>query len=274
MVKIEEILELIEKMRIKIDKYKHDFANEMLVRYVLVDPLLRVLGWDTEDPDQVYPEHSIQQGRVDYALKIDKTIKAFIEVKALGGLNDNVIFDKLKYCVAEGVQYFIVTDGDIWQVYDTHNPSPLKEKLVASWKISTDEPSKIVFEALTIANLKIFGSKPKPPIITPTYTETVQKPIDNKYFKGPINSKLAKRLVLKVLNDAKQPLQIKEIVNKIKERVELTDKDKEKVSSGKSRWEAYVRWTVTNLKMIGLVERIGENQWVITEEGKRYLNNL
>ena len=55
-IAITDIVELIFKIKEKINKFRDLFQrNEMLVRYALIDPFLRVLGWDTEDPDQVEP---------------------------------------------------------------------------------------------------------------------------------------------------------------------------------------------------------------------------
>jgi len=63
---INDILDLIEKLKDKINKYRNEFSgNEFLVRYSLTDPFLRALGWDTEDPDQVRPEYSTCAGRPD-----------------------------------------------------------------------------------------------------------------------------------------------------------------------------------------------------------------
>ena len=42
--------------------------SEWLTRYALIDPLLRGLGWDTGNPDEVRPEYSAGRGRVDDAL--------------------------------------------------------------------------------------------------------------------------------------------------------------------------------------------------------------
>jgi len=42
--------------------------SERLTRYALIDPLLRGLGWDTGNPDEVRLEYSAGRGRVDYAL--------------------------------------------------------------------------------------------------------------------------------------------------------------------------------------------------------------
>ena len=42
--------------------------SEALTRATLIDPLLRELGWDTEDPALVAPEYRLGRGYADYAL--------------------------------------------------------------------------------------------------------------------------------------------------------------------------------------------------------------
>jgi len=67
-----DIVELVNKLRSKIEKHGDLLQNnETLTRYALIDPLLRALGWDTEDPEQVVPEFTTEAGRPDYALKIN-----------------------------------------------------------------------------------------------------------------------------------------------------------------------------------------------------------
>ena len=50
---LESLLELVETLRARIDEHGPALRqSEALTRAVLVDPLLRELGWDTEDPAQ------------------------------------------------------------------------------------------------------------------------------------------------------------------------------------------------------------------------------
>ena len=63
---------LVQKLQGRIDSHGPMFRqNEALTRYALVDPLLRALGWDTENPTVVIPEFSTGEGRADYALLTD-----------------------------------------------------------------------------------------------------------------------------------------------------------------------------------------------------------
>jgi len=158
---INDILDLIEKLKDKINKYRNEFSgNEFLVRYSLIDPFLRALGWDTEDPDQVRPEYSTGAGRPDYALfqKGKETPIAFVGAKKLGKFED--LDQYLTYCVKENVKFFIATDGDHWELYDVFKQEKIMNKKVVEWYISRDEPSRILFKSLSIANLELFGERP------------------------------------------------------------------------------------------------------------------
>ncbi len=57
--------------------------SEALTRYVLIDPVLRALGWNTSDPDQVRPEFPTETGSPDYGLLIEGKPLVTVEAKAL-----------------------------------------------------------------------------------------------------------------------------------------------------------------------------------------------
>lgn len=170
---INDILDLIEKLKDKINKYRNEFSgNEFLVRYSLIDPFLRALGWDTEDPDQVRPEYSTGAGRPDYALfqKGKETPIAFVGAKKLGKFED--LDQYLTYCVKENVKFFIATDGDHWELYDVFKQEKIMNKKVVEWYISRDEPSRILFKSLSIANLELFGEKPHSSVVIGNYEQS------------------------------------------------------------------------------------------------------
>ena len=68
--------------------------SEALTRYVLVDPLLRALGWRTDDARQVIPEYRSSAGVADYALFTDASQPPalIIEAKKLGEPLDDMVF--------------------------------------------------------------------------------------------------------------------------------------------------------------------------------------
>jgi hypothetical protein len=96
------------------------------------------------------PEFSTQSGRPDYALLgPDGRPVAFVGVKTLGKPED--LTQYISYCVSEGVGYFIATDGKTWEVYNTLEPKPLREKLVTRWDILEDPPVEVLRKSFVIA---------------------------------------------------------------------------------------------------------------------------
>jgi hypothetical protein len=136
--KVRELLEAIERVRERIERHGSKLSqNEMLTRYALVDPILRALGWDTEDPEQVVPEFSTKAGRADYALLVKGEPYIIVEAKPLGVTLTNAAQQGVNYCVTEGIPYFVCTDGNRWVIYDTHKPVKLEEKVIAQAEISS-----------------------------------------------------------------------------------------------------------------------------------------
>lgn len=93
------------------------YLNERAVSTSIVVPILRALGWDDSDPEQVLPEHSTGRGRVDYALRCPpRSPLVFIEVK---GVCRSVDADRqlCEYAFQEGVPLAVLTDGREWSFY-------------------------------------------------------------------------------------------------------------------------------------------------------------
>jgi predicted type IV restriction endonuclease len=69
----------------KIKKFRSLYEqNEMAVRDHIVNPILRSLGWDPENPEEVQPNISIEEGVPDYLLLKDGKKMLLIEAKKLG----------------------------------------------------------------------------------------------------------------------------------------------------------------------------------------------
>lgn len=90
--------DLIRRLRLRAqDHYEYLSTGERETRtkYALIDPILRSLGWDTEDPTQVKLEYEVDfkredARRVDYALFHNgDTSKPYILIEAKGLMNEN-----------------------------------------------------------------------------------------------------------------------------------------------------------------------------------------
>lgn len=116
---MDKLIDAISKVKDKMQKFGDQLhQNEMLTRYVLIDPILRALGWDTENPEHVIPEISTPQGRPDYGLYYNGTPLVMVEAKPLGTDLNKVRDIGFQYCWQNKVPYFVLTDGNVWELYD------------------------------------------------------------------------------------------------------------------------------------------------------------
>ena len=111
---------MIEKLKTFIESLKtkqRPIANESATKQAIILPLLSLLGWDTTNIDEVSPEYSVENGRVDYSLRIKKENKVFIEVKKQGDDLENHQEQLLNYSFREGIEIAILTNGITWWWY-------------------------------------------------------------------------------------------------------------------------------------------------------------
>ncbi len=149
---LESLLELVETLKADIDEHGDKLRqSEWITRYALIDPLLRELGWDTEDPSLVIPEYQSGHRRADYALLGDGKPLIMLEAKKLGTpLRDSVLSQGIQYCLEEGTKHFSVTDGQSWEVYETHRPVPIEQKRVVEFDIKNQEAAEVCLKALAL----------------------------------------------------------------------------------------------------------------------------
>ena len=146
--------------------------HETRTRQVLIDPLLRELGWDVSDPEAVQLEYRVGQQWADYALMSDGQPVAVIEAKRLGrGLEDDEIMQVLNYANRDGIDYMIVTDGDHWEMYEVFQRGTLEERLLMKFQLSQQLPHKNVLQVLGMWKPNLVSdstpSKPTEPIVVP-----------------------------------------------------------------------------------------------------------
>ena len=132
----ETLKEIIEKMKNYRSFYEQ---NEMAVRDQVVNPILRALGWNPENPDEVQPNVSMEEGIPDYALIKDKKEVLFIEAKKLSVDIEkrDVIRQLAKYCFGEGMKYGVLTNGAIWVLFRAFQPgTKMSERIV--WRVDIE----------------------------------------------------------------------------------------------------------------------------------------
>ncbi len=110
----DQLLAFVEEF--KSDKRMAAF-DEAATKQIVLLRLLPLLGWNIYDIDEVVPEYSVGNQRVDYALRYSNTNKAFIEVKKIGEDLDRHQEQLLNYSFKEGVPLSILTNGIAWRFY-------------------------------------------------------------------------------------------------------------------------------------------------------------
>ena len=99
----------------------------------------------------VIPEYRSGAGSADYALISNSSPAMMVEAKKLGTpLRDQVLAQGINYCLMEGTGYFSVTDGQHWEIYETHKPVPIDEKRVVSWDLKEASPAEVCLKALAL----------------------------------------------------------------------------------------------------------------------------
>ena len=148
---LESLLTLVETLRKHVDDHGDALRqSEALTRYVLIDPLLRELGWDTADPDTVRPEFSTSRGRADYALHNNGKLVMMLESKKLDTDLRDAVRQGIQYCLEEGTEYFSVTDGIRWEIYKPHEPVPINEKRIISFNLKDQSVAEACLKALAL----------------------------------------------------------------------------------------------------------------------------
>ncbi|MBT1248695.1 restriction endonuclease subunit R [Thermosipho sp. 1244] len=79
--------------------------------------LLKALDWDPFNIDEVYPEYSVGNKRVDYTLRHNGKNKVFIEVRKVNEDLENFQEQLLSCSFQEGVELAILTNGISWWFY-------------------------------------------------------------------------------------------------------------------------------------------------------------
>ena len=139
--------EALAQVRARIERDKSRHLNEENTKTSLIGPILRALGWDIEDVDEVHHEYKRRPGDnpVDYALFLKESPRLFIEAKALGhNLDDRRWVNQImSYAGVAGVEWIVLTDGDEYRIYNSHAAVPVEEKLFRQVRVSDGEGSSV-----------------------------------------------------------------------------------------------------------------------------------
>jgi hypothetical protein len=153
------LLQTLESIRQRIKDHRALYEqNEAAVSMQIITPILKALGWNVEDPNEVQPNVSTEEGRPDYTLIHDGKKRLFVEVKKL-----SVDVEKIepmrqlsKYAFGEGIKYGLLTNGSLWVlVRSFEEGTTLSERIVWRADIEAEELQKAAKKLLTVSKVNI-----------------------------------------------------------------------------------------------------------------------
>ena len=133
---------VLQEVAERANRLRGQKIGEQNTKAVLIDPVLRALGWNTENVDEVRREYRRrpQDKPVDYALLLNRDPVLFVEAKGL----DEELGDRrwasqiISYASVAGVAWVALSDGEEWRIYNAHAPVPVEEKLFRQTRITDD----------------------------------------------------------------------------------------------------------------------------------------
>jgi hypothetical protein len=134
------------QVRDRIAKHRGPGIGEENTKHALIEPVLRALGWDLEDLDEVRCEFKLKQADnpVDYALFVHGNLRLFVEAKALSENLDKWANQVMGYAGVAGiVEWIVLTNGNEYRIYNAHAPVPVNQKLFKRVVLADDEPDTI-----------------------------------------------------------------------------------------------------------------------------------
>ena len=140
---MQDLANTLAEVRRRIEQGVKRRLNEQNTKATLIEPVLRALGWDVENIEEVQREFRLKKKDkpVDYGLLVVRTPRLFIEAKSLGeNLDDRRWANQIMgYASVAGVEWIVLTDGNEYRIYNTHAPVSVEEKLFRTVRVAGED---------------------------------------------------------------------------------------------------------------------------------------
>lgn len=134
---------------------------------IIADMLADVLGY--KKFTEITTEYSIRGTFVDLAVKVNQELRFFIEAKAIGAsLKDAHIKQAIDYGANQGLEWVILSNGVIWQIYKIIFRQPIEKILIYEFNILNFTPRNneaieclynLTREGFTKSSMAAFGQQ-------------------------------------------------------------------------------------------------------------------
>jgi hypothetical protein len=105
--------------------------NESDTAVIVADMLQEICGYDKYS--EITSEYAIRGTYCDIAVKLDGALAFLVEVKAVGlELKEAFVKQAVDYAANQGVDWVVLTNGTLWQVFRIGFGKPITQELVAT----------------------------------------------------------------------------------------------------------------------------------------------
>lgn len=160
--------------------------DEAKTKQAIILKLLPILGWDIFNVvEEVIPEYSVGEQKVDYSLRVGGTNKVFIEVKKVGERLENHQEQLLQYAFKEGVELAVLTNGITWWFYLPLHKGSWEQRRFYTIDITRQETEEITSKFIDFLSKENIRSGKAIQNAEAFYKETILKKVWNKIISDP-----------------------------------------------------------------------------------------
>jgi len=158
---VDDLLDTLKECASRIDDFRSHRTKlgEQNTKAALIEPVLKALGWDTSNPDEVCHEYRrlSSSDPVDYALLLLRRPRLFLEAKDFWANLDDPkwAIQFVAYATAAGVEWVVLTNGAEWRVFNAHAPVPIEQKLFRTVRVDEDLDGAVaILDLLSKENMR------------------------------------------------------------------------------------------------------------------------
>lgn len=138
----ERIVSQFKKYQAILSDAKSRDISESDTVVIIADMLADVLGY--KKYIEITTEFAVRGTYVDLAVKVGNDVRFLIEVKAVGvSLKDGHVKQAIDYGANQGINWIILTNGIIWQIYKMEFRQPVDKTLIYEFDILKENPKNI-----------------------------------------------------------------------------------------------------------------------------------
>jgi len=125
----ERITNNLKRFQTILSEAKNRDISESDTVVILNDMLSELLGY--KKYTEITTEFAIRGTYVDLAVKVGEDVRFLLEAKAINvDLKDNHIKQAIDYGANHGIEWVVLTNGAVWQVYKIHFRQPIDKSLI------------------------------------------------------------------------------------------------------------------------------------------------